>query len=290
MGYPDDPDLVEVLRAFGVEADALLGHGGEAWVYALDDARVLRVLHPGGSAEQVRCRQRLVDELRITQPAFALPDVLDVGDVDGRTFAIERRLPGGPVMKVLEVAEGDGRACLIEAHLQTAAALGDLHLEPRGHFGDLLSDDPVAVATWGDYLEIRAGVNLAPSMPEFRSIDPVALAAPFPEPVEAQFVHLDAFAGNMLSDGVSITAVLDIGPSSVAGDRRFDPVAAVVYLTSADITPVATPADVQVALDWLGSAGLQDWLEPTRRWLAAFWSAAVDDPRVMRWCRSVLLP
>ena len=102
-------------------------------------------------------------------------------------------------------------------------------------------------------------------------------------------MHLDAFTGNMLTDGTRITAVLDIGPTSVAGDRRLDPLSAAVYLASPDITPVATPADVDVAMSWLHAAGLDQWFEPARRWLAAFWSFAVDDPRVLRFCRAVLL-
>jgi aminoglycoside phosphotransferase (APT) family kinase protein len=287
--HPDDPGLVAVLRTLGVRADALLGHGGEAWVYALDDARVVRVLHRGGSAEDVCRRRELVDELRIAPAAFALPEVLSVGDVDGRTFAIERRLPGRSLLDEFQVSEGNARACLIQAHLQAAAALGDLYLKPRGHFGDLMVEDPITTTMWRSYLEARAASNLARSEPEFRSIDPVALAAPFSEPAQASFVHLDAFAGNMLTDGGGITAVLDIGPTSIAGDRRFDPVAAVVYLTSPDITPALRPADVGVAMDWLRTAGLDDWLEPTRRWLAAFWSAAVDDAGVIRWCRAILL-
>ena len=28
---------------------------------------------------------------------------------------------------------------------------------------------------------------------------------------------------------------------------------------------------------------------PARRWLAVFWSAAMDDPTLDRWCRLVLL-
>jgi hypothetical protein len=35
----------------------------------------------------------------------------------------------------------------------------------------------------------------------------------------------------MMADGESISAVVDVGDSSVAGDRRLDPLAAVVYLT-----------------------------------------------------------
>jgi hypothetical protein len=102
-------------------------------------------------------------------------------------------------------------------------------------------------------------------------------------------VHLDAFAGNMLTDGARITAVLDIGVTSIAGDGRLDPLSAAVYLASPDITPTATPADADVAMSWLRNAGLFEWFEPARRWLAGFWSAAYDDPRVLKFCQGVLL-
>ncbi len=289
MDFPDDSGLVSVLKRLGVAADALLGHGGEAWVYALDDARVLRVLHAGGRAEDVRRRQSLVDELARAGPAYALPEILEIGEIDGRIFAVERRLPGRSVMDELRSCDDDARGRLIEAHLDAAAALGDLYLAPRGGFGDLIIDNAITTSTWRAYLEERAATSLARSTRELRSIDPIALAAPLPETTVAAFVHLDAFAGNMLTDGARITAVLDIGPTSVAGDRRLDTLAAVVYLTSPEITPVATAADVDVAMSWLRTAGLHDWFDPARRWLAAFWSAAVDDPRVLRWCHTVLL-
>jgi hypothetical protein len=287
--FPDDPGLVAVLNHFGIGADARLGHGGEAWVYALDAARVVRVLHEGGRAVDLERRQRLVDELSRGDRSFALPEVLDVGEVDGRVFAIERRLAGRSVMDELAQCEGDARARLIEAHLDAAAALGDLHLQPRDGFGDLIADDGITASTWREYLELRATANLAAAGPELGAIDPIAVCGALPEPVAADFVHLDAFAGNMLTDGTRITAVLDIGPTSVAGDRRLDPLSAAVYLASPDITPVATPADVDVAMSWLRAAGLHDWFVPTQRWLAAFWAFAVDDPRVARFCRAILL-
>jgi hypothetical protein len=289
VGFPDDSGLVSVLNRLGVGADALLGHGGEAWVYALDDARVVRVLHDGGRADDVRRRQCLIDELARATPAFALPQVVEIGEVDGRVFAVERRLPGRSVMDELGSCDDDARAHLIEAHLDAAAALGDLHLAPRTGFGDLIIDDAITTATWRAYLQERAATNLARSTRELSLMDPIALASDLPETAGKAFVHLDAFAGNMLTDGAHITAVLDIGPTSVAGDRRLDPLSAAVYLASPDITPVATPADVDVATSWLRSAGLEDWFEPARRWLAGFWSAAIDDPRVLRFCRAVLV-
>lgn len=290
VDFPNDAGLVAVLRRLGVSADALLGHGGEAWVYSLDHERVLRVLHAGGRAEDVRRRQGLVDELSLAKPRFALPAVLDVGEIDGRVFAVERRLPGRSVLEELRFCEGPARARLIEAHLDVAAAIGDLHLRTRDRFGDLIVDDAITTTTWGAYLERRAAGNLARSTPEFGSIDPVAIAESLPDVTDPMFVHLDAFTGNMLTDGTHITAVLDIGPTSVAGDRRLDPLAAAVYLAAPQITPAATPKDVDVAMSWLRAVGLHDLFVPARRWLAAYWSAAIDDPRVLDWCRAVLLP
>jgi hypothetical protein len=93
----------------------------------------------------------------------------------------------------------------------------------------------------------------------------------------------------MLTDGTRITAVLDIGWSSIAGDRRLDPVSAAVYLASPAITPVVTARDIEVATGWLRNARLDEYFEPMRRWLAGYWSFAFDDPNVLGFCRSVLL-
>jgi aminoglycoside phosphotransferase (APT) family kinase protein len=285
----DDPALAAVLASLGVDAGEPLGHGGEARVFAIDDERVVRILHPGGTVDSVVRRKRLVDELSRATSAFALPEVLEVGEVDGRVFAIERRRRGHSLLDELRSTEGTPRRALIEAHLDAAAALGDLHLEARDGFGELITDDAITTSMWRDYLEQRAAANLAASLPEFATIDPLALAAPLPDTTDAAFVHLDAFTGNMLTDGTRITAVLDIGWSSIAGDRRLDPVSAAVYLAAPDITPVVTPGDVEVAMGWLRNASLDAYFQPMRRWLAGYWSFAFDDPNVLAFCRSVLL-
>ena len=249
VDFPADPGFVSLLRRFGVTADDCLGHGGEARVYALGDDRVLRVLHRGGRADDVVRRHRLVSDLRRARPPFALPDVLEVGESGGRgVFAVERRLPGRSVLDELGSCVGPARRRLVESHLETAAALGDLHLGPRRDFGDLVLEDPITTPTWRAYLARRAATNLARSTSEFRSVDPDALVDGLPEAAGPAFVHLDAFAGNMLTDGTRITAVIDIGSTCVAGDRRFDPLSAAVYLAAPEITPVATAADIDVAM------------------------------------------
>lgn len=258
-------------------------------MYALDDGRVARVPHHRGDPSRIRHRRELVEELASRGAPFALPTVLEVGEIEGLTYTVEQRLRGVSVLEQLRHVEGPGRARLIEAHLEAAAALGDLHLVPRGWYGDLLAEDPIRTPTWREYLEARAATSLERSAPALRGVDPVAVATDLPEPNQAAFVHLDAFAGNMLAVHGAISAVLDIGPTSVSGDRRLDPLAAAVYLSSPEITGAVTPQDLDVARSWLRAARLDDWFEPARRWLAAYWSFAVDDRPLQDWCHFVLL-
>ena len=176
--HADDPGLAAVLHRFSIEPSALLGRGGEAWVYALDDERVLRVLHDpvvGGDVgnhsdppDDIEARQALVDELATAEPPFALPQVLHRGLIEGRSYAIERRLPGRSVMDELPRLDRRERNALIEAHLDTAMALGDLHLENRQWFGDLLAPSPIRCPTWRSYLAAKAadGLSAAPGAPD----------------------------------------------------------------------------------------------------------------------------
>lgn len=287
--FPDDPGLIAVALRFDVAPHDLLGHGGEAWVYALDDERVLRVLHRGGEVADVLRRSALVAELVRAPAAYRFPEVLDVGECEGRAYAIERRLPGRSMLSELGSLQGAARRRLIEAYLDASASLGDLRLPAHDGFGELIASDAIVAPTWRSYLMERAARNLSSSTPELRDVDPGPIVDGLPEATSAAFVHLDAFAGNFLTDGVRITAVLDVGASSLAGDRRIDPIASAVYLSDLHVTPTATPDDVRVARAWLRSAQLDQWFEPVRRWLAAYWSFEVHDPNVIAWCSEVLL-
>lgn len=265
--------------------------GGEALVFALGDDRIVRVLRAPTPVDTLTRRVDLVAELRADDLPFALPEVLDVGEVDGVTYAIERRLAGRSLMDVLAETDGTAdRERLVRAHLDAVTALGDLPLAPRAWFGELIAPDPVRATRWPEYLRAAATRRLAAAPEPFASVGVDAVVEELPDTDDARFVHLDAFAGNMLADGTTVTAVIDFGVTSLAGDPRLDALAAVVYLTTPEITPVATARDHEVAAAWLDDAGLAGWLEPARRWLAAYWSAAVDDADLHRWCRRILLP
>ncbi|MEL6893889.1 MAG: hypothetical protein AAFP84_20020 [Actinomycetota bacterium] len=285
---PTDEAIRSILRHFDVQPSGLLGHGGEAWVFALDDQHVLRVLRDTQACRHINERQALVDELAQAGAPFALPKVVRCDSLNDRSFAVEHRLPGKAVGQQLHRLGRSDRNRLVEHHLDAANALGDLHLDERGWYGDLLAPTPVRRATWRRYLTEKAADGLRRA-PGFENIEPDTLAADLPDADGGQFVHLDAFTGNMLSIDTTITAVIDIGATSIRGDRRLDPLSAAVYLCAPHITPAADEHDRRTAKAWLTNAGLIDHFEPARRWLAAFWAWATDDQELHHWCREVLL-
>ena len=289
MRRANDAGLSRVLEAFGIGYDALLGQGGEARVFALDDARIVRVNHAGTSRAQVDSRSALLSELgrSAEKVPFDIPVILDTVIVEGYSVTIERRMPGRSLNQVLAEVSGEARASLIRAYLEAAALIGDLVLE-RPWYGDLLHRNAIHTDSFRAYLEKRAGQSLKTAGREFKAVNPAQLAEVLPAPGEAALVHLDAFPGNMLVEDGIITAVIDFGASAIMGDRRLDPLTAALYLTPL-ITPTATNRDRSVAQEWLDACGLTGLYGAAQDWIAAYWSFARDDINLHRWCRSILV-
>ncbi len=288
----DDAVAEAILRSLGARMTTQLGRGGEGIVYPIDDERVVKIYNAG--AQDPRPRHALVAELsrRVgstpTARTFRLPAILEVGVSHDRWYSIERRLGGTTVADALERLVGDERTRLIQNQLDAVAALGDLPLDDRGWFGDLAHPDPIRADTWIDFCRRKIEHSLEHA-PGFGRIDASRIVHELPACDDPSFVHLDAFVGNILCEGSEVTAVIDIGATSTVGDRRFDPVSAVVYLHGEGIRPAATEHDKRTAAGWLADAGLSDMYEPVRRWLAAYWAWAIDDEDLHHWCRSVLL-
>ena len=94
MAPENDRRLERVLDALGVRNYAFLGSGGQARVYAIDTKRIVRVLHEGGGRIQIERNRELLKELGRTKISFAVSEILQIGDVDGRTYVVERRRAG----------------------------------------------------------------------------------------------------------------------------------------------------------------------------------------------------
>jgi hypothetical protein len=289
MSEVNDTELFPVLDTLGIGIDSLLGQGSEAWVFALDGERIARINRAGTTQIQADGRIALLSELghSAKNVPFAIPTILDTIVIKGYIVTIENRLPGRPLTQALAESAGEAREALVRAYLEAVAQIGNLTLF-RPWYGDLSDANAVRADSFRVYLQKRAEQSLKAASPEFETIDPVQLAAAFPEPDTAAFVHLDAFPGNVLVEGEVITAVIDFGASAIIGDRRLDPLTAAVYLSSA-ITPTATDRDRSTAQEWLAACNLADLFPAVQNWIAAYWSFAQDDISLYQWCRTTLL-
>ena len=279
-----------VLARFGIGRSDVLGEGGEATVYALDADRVLRLPRADVPATALVARRRLIDQIHAPAP-FALPEVLEHVDVDGRTVVVERRLPGRNALQVLG-EPGTDREALVRSHLDAAAAIADLPC-PTSAFGEVWGSSSISSERFEAWATARLAASLMHGGDRFAQVDATHTTRDLvanlvePEPPAPVLVHLDAYLGNMLADGHRITAVLDFGPMAIGGPADLDPLAATAYLAP-EITPTASDEDRAVARAWASERGLVDGLGPAERWLAAYWTFAADDAELQRWCRRIL--
>jgi Ser/Thr protein kinase RdoA (MazF antagonist) len=289
VSIEDDASLQQAMAYFRVGADALLGIGSEACVFALGAHQIVRIHHEGTTPEDIATRASLLDELHLSASAvpFAIPKVSSSLELAGRLITIEPRLPGQPLSRVLESSTGSARERLLISFLDCSRQLQRLRVE-RPWYGDLCQADPVRASSFRSYLEARARKSLEQADPAFARIDAAALAAGLPEPIQPSFVHVDLYPGNVLVEGDAVSAVVDFGGLPIVGDARLEPLSAVSYLTPF-ITRAATARDQSLAREWLVDQGIAEELAAAERWLAARWSFARNDAQLQRWCRVVLL-
>ncbi|QQA43002.1 phosphotransferase [Pelagovum pacificum] len=268
-----------VLEHFGLSGPPL-GEGGEAQVWALDEARVLRVWRGGGFDDQTERRKVLHDDLQPGARAagIAIPDVLETGETDGQYWTVESRLPGRPLSVVLE---GDcDREALVSGYMETAIRLGDL-LGGTTH-REICHEAPLSSDNGPTFLRLLAERSLTASPLDIPAPDPGLGDGP------VGLVHMDYYPSNLMATETEITGVLDFGYGCFLSDRRLTPLVAAVAL-SRYVTPGAREADRAFAVRWLEARELGHLTVKVQPWIAAYWAFAMnDEPVVERWIPAML--
>lgn len=279
------PDYA-ILAALDAAGAPLLGTGSEARVYGHGD-QVIRIHATGTRLADAQARARLLEQIAAgaTHLRFLTPHVLDVSLHDRRVVTRERRLPGRPVSQMLPALSGTDRQTLLLSYLDAIPQIAGIDLPARS-YGALLGQE--TFDSWQALSRARLNANLSACPADLRQAVADTAECQLPEPQRPSLVHLDYFPANVLCAGTEITAVLDFGSSTLIGDARMDAWSAVAYLDP-EISPAFGADDRLLALEWLEGQGLAAHYPAARRWLAAYWSFAVDDADLMRWCRRILL-
>ena len=278
----------DVLAYLGYPRATLLGAGGEAQVYALNDAHIVRILHAGALPSDAEHRASVLAEIKTgaRHLRFQIPSVDSVQAWNGRVFSIEPRLSGQPVSQLLKTMSGIDRSNLLIDYLNVARQIRSISLNRSG-YGPLRHELSLSTTSWKEFLRARLEWSLVRCPTDLRSAVAATLGVGLPEPAHPALLHIDYFPANVLAEGSTVKAVLDFGPSTIMGDARMEAWSAVAYLDS-EMSPDATEADRDVAMAWLADQDLMENYPDAKRWLAGYWSFAADDPALMRWCRRIL--
>jgi len=196
--------------------------GGESRTVFLATGRdgsvsVVKVMPGAGPevADRVRALGPVVARLR--DRGYPAPRIRAVGQLPDLVFWVQERLPGTALDRVEGPAPLGG---LLPELLRLNDAQAGLGGTGPGGWRDLLVR---TLTTGGDGYCVHSTLTTRPDTRELlRAVRRIGDRCRQAIPAGGDFVHYDFAPANLLSDGTSITGVIDVSPLVPAGDRAFD--------------------------------------------------------------------
>ncbi len=291
-----------VLARFELDESRYLGGGGESRVYAVDDARVLRIYRethesPQQMIDQLRpayAHWQGQPELRSITPALELPMIVDAGRIEGRVFSVDTRMSGRSFSSWLPTANEVERRTAYLSYLDTAGLIR--RLDPPGPefarpFGDRPQNFPSLQGLLHDQLQRALGRIDHVGFPEAETWARQVVDAVADRRCRPQLVHGDFFPGNTYvrreRDGrIVVRGVGDFSPHTLVADPLMDLFGAVILMELEPYDGVATDARwlADVVREQVGAEEFA-WFEVYRRYYSVYYG---DDPTVVAWARTQL--
>jgi Ser/Thr protein kinase RdoA (MazF antagonist) len=187
---------------------------------------LLKIL-PGATpddAARLRAQATIVSRLR--DRGYPAPPIFAVGHVPGLAFWLQERLPGCPMEDTPAVIPR-----LLPELLRLNGAQAGLGTGPRT-WPDLLT---TTLTTGGDGYCLHETLAAWPGTRDLlAAVRRIGEQSGPAIPPGDDFVHYDFTLANVLTDGTAVTAVIDVNPPLLAGDRAFDLATLLYYLYDRD--------------------------------------------------------
>lgn len=290
----------QVLDHFGIDDSHLLGQGGESRVFALDESRVLRLYrHSHEAPQQVAAQLRtLYDSWLGVDVGIEVPQILDLGQLAGRCFTVDRRLSGRNFSTWLASASVAERRTALPSYLEAALAVNRLPAPVPG-FARLAGEG--APQQFRSLVELltdqmsrslqRSRFRLDSDVPQIADVwnglqrDLVARHCR-PAMVHGDFCPPNSYVSRAADGSPVMTGVGDFSPHSLLADPLLDVAGAVCFLELESYPGAVEDARwlSELALSRLGGDAAR-WLAVYRRFYAFYFSAGYDtEPDLYAWC------
>lgn len=211
----------------GFQRPVLIAKGTEAYVYALDNKRVLKLYPSPESLSKIRRLQEFYQRVAAADVCFAIPRILQYGETESVVFSIEDRLLG---VRMADIADFTHNTRMIEMYIDAFLSIRNISVSPPFLRRKLFDADGDSLS-WSDYL--REGLlrkysalreNLTDELfAQLGSGDALAdyLVSAYSGP--DLLIHGDYHPGNVLVVNESqVSAVVDFGTFTMFGDPLFD--------------------------------------------------------------------
>ena len=299
VGTDDHEGEAAVLAVFRTSRDQLLGSGGESEVFAIDHERVLRLYRsrheaPRRTATQLRA---LYQHWSGSDIGIELPLIIEVGELDGRFFTVDRRLSGRNFSGWLQQADITQRRAALITFLDATERLQRLP-SPVPGFARLIGDS--ALEQFSTLVELLSSMLSGPTqvsqeqlqrdVPDVAGVWSRLHAALAQRSVAPAVVHGDVCPPNAyLSQGPQgpvVTGIADFSPHTVHADPLMDLAGALIFLE------LESYADAAADAAWLEAVAVErhgreivQWIDVYRRFYGFYFSNAYAfDPTLYAWC------
>lgn len=226
----------EILIAYGLTRESLIGVGTEARVFRMDPERVIKIY--AGSRQQASNLKELknfYDRLHWPAPSYQLPfiETLEISR-EGAIVVVERIIPGRPMAEVAELTVGEPH----DLYLKATTALRQVVVDPPMGRLMLLPIGGAPADDWNALIRFFIDRCLADSglilQRDVHNINNIlgTLRDIFFGCYGGTYhvIHGDVFPGNLMMDeSGAVTGLIDFGTLTMVGDPLFDLASASIY-------------------------------------------------------------
>ena len=240
-----DAEAHALATRFKLEHPVLVAKGTEAYVYALDGARVLKIYPSPDALPGIEALHEFYERASTAQVSFAIPRIREHGQSESVVYSVEDRLVGTTMADIAGFTQDPYMA---DMYVETVLDIRRISVSPPYLRRKLLgTDNPDG--DWNEYVRgelLRKSSALRETLPVevFAKLGSVnALAEYFAVPYSGTnpLIHGDYHPGNVLViDRNRVSAIVDFGTFTMFGDPLYDIATACGFFSMYEPDQIAT--------------------------------------------------